>query len=44
MTKNKDTKQSPTERDEEMMEEKATAQNNTPQAKQRQYDRRVSFR
>lgn len=32
MTKNKDTKQSPTERDEEMMEEKATAQNNTPQA------------
>lgn len=32
MTNNKDTKQSPTERDEEMMEEKATAQNNTPQA------------
>ena len=35
MTKNKDTKQSPTERDEEMMEEKATAQNNTYRLKQK---------
>lgn len=32
MTKNKDTKQSPSERDEEMKKETATVQNDTPQA------------